>query len=493
MQFETLVSPVQFLKSMLGELPIETHLLEYQSWWEVKGKEISAAIDRGGTPWLRMFDVLGKRVDEILYPPAYWEMLRKGYRAGSVWRAFESNSLIPSYLLGYLTAFYDPGLYCPYTVSLSTAVPLVKYGDMEVQGRFLPPLLRRDETVWQGATWMTEAGGGSDLGAGVETVARKRGEGWILDGEKYFASNAGAELAVVAARRESAGPGVRGLSLFLLPRVREDGRLNYFIRRLKDKTGTRSVPTGEVELRESEAYLLGRPEQGIYLILEVLNISRVANSVASVALMQRSIAEAFTFARSRVAFGKPVLDHPLLRQQFKERVAQLHEAFALAWEAVRLLDEVWKETSPYSPRYHLFRVVAHLAKYWTAELAVLTAKWAMEVHGGMGVLAEYGVERWLREAMILPIWEGTPHRQILDGLEAMERKRAHELLFHHIAAGARPQELEEIAGEVEALLALPEQEREAGAEPVFRRLASFTAATLLDRQALELRAGEEIV
>jgi alkylation response protein AidB-like acyl-CoA dehydrogenase len=489
MQLEIQDSPVEFLKSALGELPIEARLMEYQSWWEEMGKEISTAIDRGGTPWLRMFDVFGKRVDEILFPPAYWEMLHQGYRAGVVWRVFESKSLIPSYLLGYLTAFYDPGLYCPYTVSLSTAVPLVKYGDREVQSRFLPPLLRRDETVWQGATWMTEAGGGSDLGAGVETTARKKGERWALDGEKYFASNAGAELAVVAARREGAGPGVRSLSLFLLPRYREDGTLNYFIRRLKDKTGTRSVPTGEVELRGSEAYLLGGPEQGIYLILEVLNISRVANSVASVALMQRSIAEAFTFASSRVAFGKPVLDHPLLRQQFQERAARLQEAFALAWEAVQLLDQVWEEIPPYSPRYHLFRVVAHLAKYWTAELAVLTAKWAMEVHGGMGVLAEFGVERWLREAMVLPIWEGTPHRQILDGLEAMERKKAHELLFHHLAPAARPQELEEVAGEVEALLALPELEREARAEPVFRRLASFTAETLLHRQAEGVGAG----
>src|SRR5260370_1183053 len=98
-------------------------------------------------------------------------------------------------------------------------------------------------------------------------------------------------------------------------------------------------------------------------------------------------------------------------------IAQLQDARALMWEAIQLLDQVWKETPRYSDRYHLFRLVAHLAKYWTAELAVQFAKWNMEVHGGMGVLAEYSAERWLREAMILPIWEGTPHRQMLDGLE----------------------------------------------------------------------------
>lgn len=479
MDHNSLNSAVDFLQRMLPDLPDEADLRAYEAWWQTQGQAISAQVDRGGTPWLRMFDVFGQRVDEILYPPAYWSMLRRGYQAGAIWRAFERRSLIPAYLIGYLTAFYDVGLYCPYTVSLSTAVPLCKYGQERIREQFLPPMLSRDETVWQGATWMTEAGSGSDLGVYVDTLAEPAGEHWLLNGEKYFASNAGAELAVVAARRVGAPATVRGLSLFLLPRLRQDGSLNYHIRRLKDKTGTRSVPTGEVELHDSQAYLLGQPEQGIYLILETLNISRIANSVGSVALMQRALHDALTFAQGRIAFGKPVAEHPLMRRQIEQRASQLKAAFALAWEAVRLLDEVWQETPPYSERYHLFRLVAHLAKYWTAEQAVQTAKWAMEVHGGMGVLAEYGVERWLREAMVLPIWEGTPHRQILDGLEAMQRKRAHEALFRHLSRDADPQALEETAAEVEALLALPQEQREADSEPVFARLAQFSAETLL--------------
>lgn len=476
---DMVLSPRAFLRHHLGTTALDAELADYEAWWETTGKAISEAVDRLGTPWLRMFDVQGRRVDHILYPPEYRTMLIEGYRRGHVWRVFETDTLVPFYLLGYVTAFYDTGLYCPYTVSLSTAVPLAKYGDEALKARYLPPLLRKDETVWQGATWMTEAKGGSDLGMAVETVARPAGDRWLLTGEKYFASNAGAELAVVAARLEGAGAGVRGLALFLLPRYREDGSLNYFIRRIKDKIGTRSVPTGEVELRESEAYLLGRAEWGIYLILEVLNISRVANSVGSVALAQRALAEALRFASERVAFGKPIVEHPLLRRQLETRLTEIREAFALAWEAVRLLDAVWKETPRYSPKYHLFRLVAHLAKYWTAEVAVQTAKWAMEVHGGMGVLAEYGVERWLREGMILPIWEGTPHRQMLDGLEAMERKQAHRLLWEHLAPHADPQELEEMAARVDGHLALPPERREAEIEPVFRDLARFTARTLL--------------
>lgn len=478
LSFDGLHSPVEFL-AQNGISGDQAWLREYAAWFEREGQAISDAVDRAGTPWLRMFDRLGVRVDEILYPPEYWRMLKQGYRAGVLWRAFEQNSLVPSYLLLYATAFYDAGLACPYTVSLSTVFPLSKYGEPELQARFLPHMLQRDESVWQGATWMTEIKGGSDLGAAVETVAHRHGSQWRLTGDKYFASNAGAELAVVAARPAGAPQTVRGLNLYLVPRRREDGELNYRIRRLKDKIATRSVPTGEIELRDSEGWLLGPPEHGIYLILEVLNLSRVANCVGSVALAQRAIADAYSYAGQRTAFGKPILEHPLLRRQFEDRLRGLRAALRLAWEAVRLLDKVWQERPPYSESYHLFRLIAHLAKYWTAEFAVQTAKWAMEVHGGVGTLQEYRVERWLREAMILAIWEGTSHRQMLDGLEVMQHKGAHQLLFQHLARRAPEGQLRDMEAHVERQLGLPPDEREGTLERLFSDLASFTAEALL--------------
>jgi len=368
--------------------------------------------------------------------------------------------------------------FCIYTVSLGTAVPVAKYGSAELQSRFLPYLLRKDDSVWQGATWMTEIAGGSDLGAAVKTVARPHADSWLLTGDKYFTSNAGAELAVVAARPQGAAQGVRGLALFLVPRHRRDRSLNYFIRRLKDKIATRSVPTGEIELRDSEAYLLGSADSGIYLILEVLNLSRVANSVVSVALAQRAMADALSYAQCRTAFAKRIIEHPLLQHQFDARLRGLRSAFALAWESVRLLDEVWMQKAPYSDRYHLFRLIAHLAKYWTAEFAVETAKWAMEVHGGLGVLAEYGVERWLREAMILAIWEGTAHRQALDALEVMERKLAHRMLFGLLEEAGSSDELRGMESAVQRHLSLPANEKEAGAEKLVRKLAIFAAEKL---------------
>lgn len=478
MMLEPVRSPAAFLNLMLGPRPEATFLRDYASWWETEGRPISDAVDRAGTPWLRMFDEFGNRIDEMLYPPDYRRMLEHGYRAGAVWRTFEERSMLPAYELGYITAFHDPGLYCPYTVSLSTAAVLEKYGDPTLRERFLPPLLRQDDAVWQGATWMTEIRGGSDLGATVATVAKPAGDRWRLTGDKYFASNVGAELAVVAARPNGAPSGVRGLALFLLPRRREDGSLNYLVRRLKDKIGTRSVPTGEVELRDSEGFLLGRAEWGIYLILEVLNISRVANAFAGAALVQRALCDALRYAENRRAFGKPIVEHPLLRCQFERHWTDLQAAFALAWESVERLNEVRREMPPYSERYHLFRLMAHLAKYWTAELAVQTARWAMEVHGGIGTLAEQRVERWLREAMILLIWEGTSHRQILDGIEVMERKAAHRLLFDRLSPLTEPKERKAMLARVEALLARPQAEREALAEDLFRDLAVFAANAL---------------
>ncbi len=455
------------------------YLTAYRDWWRHRGEALSFSVDRSGTPWLRMYNERGERVDDILFPAGYEEMLEAGYRAGHIWRVFASRKLRPFYLLGYVTSFWDPGTYCPYTVSLSTAVAVDKYAPSGIRETVIEAMTRRERPA-QGATWMTEIRGGSDLGEGVETVARPVGDHrWVLTGLKYFASNVGAEYAVVAARPEGAPRGVRGLALFLIPRYRSDGTLNYTVQRLKDKIGTRSVPTGEVVLEEAEGWLMGTPDAGIYLILEVLNLSRVANSVGSAALAQRALADALRYATHRKAFGRPIGEHPLLARQIRRYQDEVRAALALAWKAVELLEEVWQERPRYSPRYHRFRLVAHLAKYWTAEIAVRTARWALEVYGGLGVLQETGVERWLREALILPIWEGTPHRQLLDALEVMERKGAHRMLLDMLRPWVSGESIRAWEQTLEEFLTLPPEEREARAEEVLEPFARWVAHRLL--------------
>lgn len=470
----------------------QAYLRAYESYWQNRGEQISLHVDRSGTPWLRMFNQEGKRVDEILYPGEYHEHLYRGYQAGHVWRVFKERRLRPFFLLGYVTSYYDPGLYCPYTVSLATALMVYKYGDGVWKEKVLTELTDTRQPA-QGATWMTEIKGGSDLGNAVETMAIPQDDGtWLLNGEKYFASNVGAEYALVAARPRGKPKNVRGLSLFLVPRYREDGTLNYVIRRIKDKIGTRSVPTGEVVFENTLGYLIGDTEKGIYYILEALNVSRVANSVASVALAHRAFVEAYRYASQRVAFGRPIIKHPLLHRQFHDHALAIERCFTLVREVMDWIDNVIFEVPPYSPKYHAFRLLTHLTKYWTAVQAVNTARWSMEVHGGLGVLAEMGIERWLREALILPIWEGTSHRQILDALEVMARKHAHETLLNERFKDDKDRAIETWKDRLNRHLNLPADKQEALSEEIVREFTLWFMEKLGEKGNMnELLMGEK--
>src|SRR5215471_6348951 len=135
----SLASPLAFLGDLITQAQLAP-LKEYENWWHAEGIRVSEAVDRAGTPWLRMFDQFGRRTDEILFPPDYWKMLKQGFKAGAVWRPFaedSSGSLKSHYLIDYVTCFFDAGLGCPYIVSMSTAIPIKKYGTAELQARFL--------------------------------------------------------------------------------------------------------------------------------------------------------------------------------------------------------------------------------------------------------------------------------------------------------------------------------------------------------------------
>ncbi|MEN2993248.1 MAG: acyl-CoA dehydrogenase family protein [Bacteroidia bacterium] len=422
--------PVAFLRTELG-FHVPERLLAYQAWWEAEGFSLSLAIDRGGTPHLQQYDAQGRRIDKVLYPPSYEYLLNEGYRAGVVYEVAERHNWLFSMLLGFITSYYDPGLACPYTVSLATWIPTYKYYHGPRREEFLTLLAQREPPFGQGATWMTEIGGGSDLGTHVHTLAyRCNGKEWRLEGEKYFASNAGADLAVVAARPQGAAPGIRGLALFLVPRLRPGNppQLNYFVRRLKPKIGTRSVPTAEIELRHAEAYLIGEAEQGIYYLMELLNFSRVANALGVVAHGLHALAQAYRFAQGRRLFGRSLAEQPLFRYELVQHYQRLRWAAALSWLSAREFEEVWLERAPYSADYALFRLLTHLAKFWTAKVALAAAQWSVEIWGGLGVLSEFPAERFVRELMVADIWEGTRHRHLLDGWEVLQRYQLIEKL-----------------------------------------------------------------
>jgi acyl-CoA dehydrogenase len=383
--------------------------------------QIAAHVDCEAQPRLVMHDLDGNRVDRVELCPAHAKLLkelafinRPPYGGGS-WQEH--------FAYGYLIA--DPGLYCSLIVTNQTIYAIHKYAPQLRQ--WIEPLLSGES--W-GATWMTETQGGSDLGAN-ETTAVEDGDRWRLQGtEKYFASNAGlADAALVTARPEGASQGPKGLALFLVPRLNRNEELNFLIRRLKSKSGTRAVPTAEVELHQSEAYLIGQASQGIYYTLETLTVSRLANAIGAVGLARKSQFEAVMRASRRKAFGALLRDHPLLGRDLADIAVRTTGSLVLAFHAIKLFDDAWQATPPYTPEYHYARFFSHLIKNRTAEHAAYVTQLAMEVFGGLGFLDETPLPRLHREALVTSIWEGTSNIQALDMLEVMQKKGAHEMFL----------------------------------------------------------------
>lgn len=375
-------------------------------------------VDRAAPPELVVHDLDGNRVDRARLDPAHAQLL---VELAAINRPpYEGGSWQHHFALGYLLA--DPGLYCSLIVTNQTAYAIYKYAPEH--GRWLEPLLSGQ--AW-GATWMTETHGGSDLGAN-RTRARPDGDHWRLDGvDKYFASNAGlADLAVVTARPQGAPDGPKGLALFLVPRLDESGCLNYHVRRFKRKSATRAVPSGEVEFANTLAYLVGQADKGIYYTLEDLTVSRLANAVGAMGLARKAHLEALFRVRSRQAFGRALLEHPLVRRDLTDLAVRTAGGLALTFHAIQAFDRAWRETPPYTVAYHYARFLSHLAKNRTADHAAAATQLAMELFGGLGFLEDFAVSRLHREALVTAIWEGTSNIQALDLLESIHKKAAHE-------------------------------------------------------------------
>ncbi|MFQ5864228.1 MAG: acyl-CoA dehydrogenase family protein [bacterium] len=460
--------------------------------------EISDHIDRISKPHFQMWDIDGSRMDWVQLNPAHKNLLEKLLDFGIVHAVYSEGAPWQfHYAQGYLVA--DPGLYCTLTVTNQTAYALFKYGSPEIKQRFLAHYLDADSSkAWYGATFYTETHGGSDLGANRATAKRDGGRWQLTSQDKYFASNAGiADGALVTARPEGRPAGAKGIALFFVPAYKEDGSPNYFIRRLKDKLGTRAVPTGEVELASSEAYLIGTVEHGIYHALEVLTLARLANSIAAVGIARKSYLEALYYCQKRQAFGKKLIEHPLVQKDLLEMEVELEANLLLALKAIQKFNVHWNETPPYSSDYHYARLLAHLAKNMTAEMSAWVTRQAMELHGGLGFLDEFPVARWHREALITSIWEGTSNIQALDMLEVMAKKGAHKQLFSEIEkilatvedeflTKAVKERLNLITQELEDLVTLNTNESQYYAKDLLISLGELASAAFL------LDAGESI-
>jgi alkylation response protein AidB-like acyl-CoA dehydrogenase len=326
------------------------------------------------------------------------------------------------YALTYLYVQAEFGVCCPLSMTDALARTLSKFGSPELVARHLPGLASQDfDTLTQGAMFMTEQGAGSDVGA-TATRAVPEGDAWRLYGDKWFCSNADAGLALVLARPDGAPAGTKGLSLFLLPRVLADGTQNsYRIIRLKEKLGTRGMASGEIRLEGALAHLVGDPQRGFVQMADMINLSRLSNGMRAAGLMRRALTEALFVARNRVAFGKRLIDMPLMRRQLLKIMLAAEAARSVLFYTSLQLEKADRGDEI---ARRVVRLLTPLLKFRACRDARKVTGDAMEVRGGCGYIEEWSDARLLRDAHLGSIWEGTSNIVALDVLRAVRKEDA---------------------------------------------------------------------
>ncbi|MDV2884429.1 acyl-CoA dehydrogenase family protein [Alkalihalophilus pseudofirmus] len=437
---------------------LETHLdsrmfnwadKQLESFGEMCGTVIDERAkhtDREGQPKLVKYNQFGEDISHIWVNEGYKQTVRETYQTGIVGYVHKEipelntkGNYMYSYAQGYLLSQSEPGFYCPVTLSMATALLLEKYANEDVKERFLPHVLSTGETeLYEGATFLTERQGGSDVGAN-EVVAVKNGDHYLISGEKYFASNAGVcGVAMVLARGDGSSSGTKGLSLFAVPWRLEGGELNGIsIRRLKDKLGVRAVPSAEVEFTNAKAYLVGEESKGIYYMMEALNLSRICNAVASIGIMRRAYQEALRYAFKREAFKKQLIDYPMVQESLLALCVK-HEVetvaiFDLIKEYDLLMNDDQKDQKDHEQAAYVRLLIAILKKE-TAEQAIHFSHEAIELLGGNGYIEDFVTPRLLRDAQVLTVWEGTANILGLELLRLMKKTHVHKQFSKRIKA-----------------------------------------------------------
>jgi alkylation response protein AidB-like acyl-CoA dehydrogenase len=377
-------------------------------------------------PVLTNWDVWGKRVDRIELTETWREgpaiAARQGLVADGHDRALGEFARVQQFAKVYLyhaaSAFYS----CPLAMADGVATVLRDASNASLRERILPHLLSRDPaTFWISGQWMTENAGGSDV-AGSETMARRDADGtWQLSGRKWFTSAINAEVAFALARPVGNPAGTDGLALFCIESRNADGSWNGItLDRLKDKLGTRELPTAEIHLRDTRAELVGDTANGVRAIAPVLQVTRLWNAFGSLSTMQRCLALTRDYAGRRVAFGGSLLEQPLFADAIAGWQAEFEAAFNLAMEVALLLGRV--ESGACDARdAALHRLLTPLAKLWICKLGVRIASESVEAIGGIGYLEDSGIPLLLRDAQVFPIWEGASNVQALDFLRALDK------------------------------------------------------------------------
>jgi alkylation response protein AidB-like acyl-CoA dehydrogenase len=453
-------------------------------------------------PSLRRYDPWGARIDAV-ETSAGWQAQRRAAAAHAVVatpylpearQSFGSGARVVQHALLHLYGAESATFSCPVAMSDGAAALLARPDvDTAVRDAWLPRLISTDpDTAITSGQWMTEAQGGSDI-AGSDTSARPDGDGgWRITGEKWFCSAADAAMAVALARPQGAGPGSRVLAPFLIPRYAPDGgpAAGITVHRLKDKLGTRALPTAEIGLADAYALPVGDPRQpGLHRMMTLVVVTRLHNAAAAASGMRRGLDYARAYARVRRVGGAALDTNPLHRATLGTLAVHAQAAYALAVHAFALLGRVEVDADPAAGAE--LRLVAPLAKLLTGKLAVAAASEYLECFGGAGYVEDTGIPRLLRDAQVLPIWEGTTNVLSVDVLRALLRGEGVTQVLERIRAAAEltGTRLPRLSGILStALSGLREQLTDAAKDPTGDRVRAG-ARELALRLATTLTAG----
>ena len=442
-------------------------------------------------PRLRSFDAQGNRLDEVEFHPAYHRIMELAMAHGVhafAWRnADRAGAHVVRLALAYLHAQAEQGTGCPLTMT-HACVPALRHEPALAEAwlpratstsydpRSIPADQKRGCTIGMG---MTEKQGGSDVRANTTQAHPRGGDEYELVGHKWFLSAPMCDAFLVLAQ----APG--GLTCFLMPRFRPDGSRNPVrIQRLKDKLGNWSNASSEVELCGAYAARVGKEGRGVAAIIGMVALTRLDCMMGSAAIMRQALVQAIHHARHRKAFGRRLLEHPLMQNVLADLALESEAATALMLRIARAVDGAGQSAREAA----LARLGTALGKYWICKRAPAFVNEAQECLGGAGYVEESILPRLYREAPLNSIWEGCGNIQCLDVLRALGREEdTRDALFAELssARGGHPALDREVDWLRQALA-----ERDS-LEPR-SRLVTERAALALQAATL-VRAGENVV
>lgn len=473
--------------------------------WVQLGKEAATGMDAlshladKNPPVLIKRDQWGETINKIEFHPAYAtlteiavasEMFRVKWEPNLRSR-FQQERHSLGFVSDFLFNMSEGGLPCPLCMTDGAARLIDRYCEPRDRDRLLPHIYTSSaEDLYTGAMFLTEKRGGSDVGANLVSATQVEGKYYALNGEKWFCSNASAEIIFVLARARPDVEGTRGLSIFLVEKHRPDGSKNTMeIVRLKDKLGVRSMASAECLLQDTWGKLIGEEGEGFKIMTDMINLSRLYNAIASLSEMRRGLIEAYTFLEHRLSFGKPALQHALIREKLWELGSRYVANFYLCWHAVQLLD---KADNGDAKATELLRLVTPMVKKEAAQTGVYLIRESMELMGGLGYIEDTVMPKLMRDTMVLPIWEGAGNIMVLDMLRASVKSKGLDLMLHDIEKNILPADNAELKKELNELKEMAplllEQEQEVMETSA---LFFFERLTLLFQQSLLIQYRDE--